>query len=333
VRRVAAAAVALLAASLAGCAGGGGGGAPPAPVRIAVTIAPLTSIVANIAGPDAEVVGLIPEGVDATSFVPDQGTERTLAAADVVFANGLGLESSTLALAGRATADDVDVIELGAVVADEDAWRFERTFPDQVDDPNPHLWLWPAFAKRYAEEVRDVLVEVHPDGRDIYQSNYEQYAGRLDDLDEAIRAATATVAADDLQLLTYHDAYPYLAGEYGWTLLDPIQPADLAQPTDAQVTAAAAAAAAADVRAVFGSVEFPSPAVQRVAEAGGATDGADLRDEDLPGAPGDPSHSYLGMVQGDLIAIVEALGGDPAALRTTSVTDVVEDRATYPQAG
>ena len=40
-----------------------------------------------------------------------------------------------------------------------------------------------------------------------------------------------------------------------------------------------------------------------------------LRDDDLPGAPGDANHSYVGMMVENVRIMAEALGGDPAVDR------------------
>ena len=48
----------------------------------------------TVVGADANVVGLIPEGVDSHTFEPSPATIRTLAGADVLFMDGLHLEGT-----------------------------------------------------------------------------------------------------------------------------------------------------------------------------------------------------------------------------------------------
>src|SRR5690349_8392554 len=64
-------------------------------LRIASTVAPITSIVANIAGDTADIVGLVPEGTNSHTFEPPPSVAATLAKSDVVFVNGLILEEPT----------------------------------------------------------------------------------------------------------------------------------------------------------------------------------------------------------------------------------------------
>ena len=56
-----------------------------------------------------------------------------------------------------------------------------------------------------------------------------------------------------------------------------------------------------------------------------------LRDDDLPGAPGDPEHSWAGLMVFDYITMTEAMGGDASALKALSLRDVAPDTADYPQ--
>jgi hypothetical protein len=57
----------------------------------------------------------------------------------------------------------------------------------------------------------------------------------------------------------------------------------------------------------------------------------ELRDDDLPGEPGDPEHSFLGLMRFNYVTMVEALGGEASALTALDVADVTTDKAEYPQ--
>ena len=82
---------------------------------------------------------------------------------------------------------------------------------------------------------------------------------------------------------------------------------------------------------VFGSEVFPSPVLEQIARESGATYVDDLRDDDLPGAPGEPEHSWLGLMRSNYVTMIEALGGDARELIALDTADVGEDTATYPQ--
>ena len=136
---------------------------------------------------------------------------------------------------------------------------------------------------------------------------------------------------EERQLLTYHDAYAYFAEEYDWTVLGAIQPSSFEEPTAQEVASLIEQVRETGVPAIFGSEVFPSTVLEQIAGETGATYVDDLRDDDLPGAPGDPDHTWLALMRFNYVTMVEALGGDASALEALDVSDVVEDTAEYPQ--
>jgi hypothetical protein len=65
--------------------------------------------------------------------------------------------------------------------------------------------------------------------------------------------------------------------------------------------------------------------LEQIARETGADYVDDLRDDDLPGSPGDPDHSYLGLMVFDLTTFMGALGGETEALDTLDTANLVDD--------
>lgn len=307
------------------------GPAPGEKLQIRSTVAPLTSIVANIVGDLAEVRGLVPEGVNSHTFEPKPSMAADLAEADVVFVNGLQLEEPTTKLADANLPEGGQIIELGTLALDEDQYLYDFSFPEDGGKPNPHLWTNPPMAACYARTVASVVAKADPANADAYAANLDAYLAKVDDLDRRMAAATETVPEQNRRLLTYHDAYAYFAARYGWTVVGAVQPSDFEEPTPKEVAELIDQVRDEAIPAVFGSEVFPSDVLAQIAKEGGATYVDVLRDDDLPGEPGDPDHSYLALMRFDFVTMVEALGGDPGELEAFDATDVVTDRATYPQ--
>jgi ABC-type Zn uptake system ZnuABC Zn-binding protein ZnuA len=76
----------------------------------------------------------------------------------------------------------------------------------------------------------------------------------------------------------------------------------------------------AAVPAIFGSEVFPSKVLEKIAAETNVQYIKTLRDDDLPGAPGAPEHSYLGMMRANVHTMVSALGGNSAAFEACSAT-------------
>ncbi len=68
------------------------------------------------------------------------------------------------------------------------------------------------------------------------------------------------------------------------------------------------------VPAIFGSEVFPSKVLEQIGREAKVRYIDALRDDELPGKPGDRLHSYFGLMIEDVTTMVSALGGDPTPL-------------------
>jgi ABC-type Zn uptake system ZnuABC Zn-binding protein ZnuA len=317
---------------LAGCGGeNGAAGAGDGRLHVVTTVAPITSIVAAVGGDLVAIEGLVPEGTNSHTFEPPPSAAAVLARADILFVNGLELEEPTEDLAGANLGDDAVLVELGNETITPDEYRYDFSFPESAGKPNPHLWTNPPMADRYAEIVKDTLVDLDPANAAAYEDNYAAFSARVAELDAAVRAATETVLPEHRTLLTYHDAYAYFADEYGWQVIGAIQPSDSAEPSAREVADLVEQVRATRVPAIFGSEVFPSPILEQIGDETGVRYVDVLRDDDLPGEPGDGEHSWLGLMRFDYVTMVEALGGDAGALEAVPLTPTVPDEAEYPR--
>ncbi|MFP5317615.1 MAG: metal ABC transporter substrate-binding protein [Acidimicrobiia bacterium] len=331
------AALVFAAVVLGGCGDGRGGTGPPRVLaggerlEIATTVAPLTSIVAAVTGGLATVNGVVPEGTNSHTFEPPPSVARTLARADVVFLNGLQLEEPTRELAESNAADGSEIVELGTEILPEGQYVYDFSFPRSGGKPNPHLWTNPPMARDYGRLVADTVKRRDPANAEAYETNFAAFAAKVDELDRAMRTATATLAPERRKLLTYHDAYAYFARHYGWTVIGAIQPSSFEEPTPRDVASLIDQVRREQVPAIFGSEVFPSPVLAQIGREAGVRYVDVLRDDDLPGQPGEPEHSWLGLMRFNFVTMVESLGGDASALEAVSLDGTAPDTATYPQ--
>lgn len=330
-----AAAIAVVGFLMLGACGGTTAAADPrnqdSRLRIVTTVAPITSIVANIAGDLAVINGVVPEGTNSHTFDPPPSTAKVISKADVIFINGLKLEDPTRELAEQNKRDSADIIELGTRTLPERDYIYDFSFPKDGGKPNPHLWTNPPMAKKYARIVADTLQRRDPDHAAQFRTNYTRFAARIDDLDAAMQRASDTIPRDERELLTYHDAYAYFAKHYDWKVVGAIQVSSFEDPTPREVADLIRQIQRLQVKAIFGSEVFPSPVLKQIGKETGVKYVDVLRDDDLPGKPGDREHSWLGLMRFDYITMVESLGGDATSLKSVNVTDTAPDQANYPQ--
>jgi ABC-type Zn uptake system ZnuABC Zn-binding protein ZnuA len=300
-------------------------------LSVVTTVAPLTSIVANIAGDRATVTGIVPEGTNSHTFEPAPKVAATMESADVVFVNGLQLEEPTLELAEANAPDDALIVELGTEVLPESEWIYDFSFPKEDGKPNPHLWTDPTYAIKYADEVLATLVKADPEGKATFERNHAAFVEKATALSDALKADQQSVPASKRLLLTYHDAYAYFAKTYGWTVVGAVQPSNFEDPQPKEVARIVDQVKQLGVPVIFGSEVFPSSVLEQIGKETGARYEDTLRDDDLPGKPGDPEHSWLGLMRYDYVTMIKGLGGTTKALEALDVSDVVPDTASYPQ--
>ena len=302
-------------------------------LKVVTTVSPITSIVENIGGPRISLEGVVPEGVNSHTFEPTPSMAKLMAGADLIIINGLFLEEPTLALAESNKKDDAVILALGDRSVTPDEWQFDFTFPESAGHPNPHLWPDPNLGLRYAELVQDRLAALDPDNAAYYAGNLEIFRGKVEKMDQAIRAAVATVPEGNRKLLTYHDSWAYFAKQYGMEVIGAVQPSNFSQPSVREVAELIDQVKELGLPAVFGSEVFSSDVLEAIASEADAQFIDDLADDDLPGKPGDPDHTYLGLMKQNLAAMIPALGGDASAVTGLDIGNVFEGAsgAVYPQ--
>lgn len=284
-------------------------------VTIVSTVAPITDLVRRVAGDAADVVAMVPDGVDSHSFEPEPSQAADLSRARLFVANGLHLEEPSLRLAEANLPEGARIVRLGDETVPPREWVFDRSFPRSGGVPNPHVWLDVPRAKRYVEVIAEAVAEVaDPDQRDAVRARARELSRDLEELHEAIETAAATVPAGNRKLLTYHDSWAYFGQRYGFTVVDAVQPVGLSEPSAAEVREVIDQIRSERVPAVFGSEVFDDEVLRAIAQETGVRFVGDLADDALPGRRGEAEHSYIGMMARNARTVVEALGGDAAAL-------------------
>jgi len=332
--RAAAATLAAIPLALTACSSGGSPGSSSEEserLRIVSTVAPLTSIIANVAGDKATITGIVPEGTNSHTFQPAPKVAVVMERADIVFVNGLQLEEPTFELAKANAPKDAIVVKLGDRVLPESQYIYDFSFPEKDGKPNPHLWTDPTYAGKYADVIKDTLVQRDPANADYYVSNHMKFIGVATDLSNALKTDQATIPGGKKELLTYHDAYAYFAKTYGWNVIGAVQPSNFEDPQPKEIARIIDQIKSRKVPVIFGSEVFPSKVLAQIARESGARYEETLRDDDLPGKPGDSEHSWLGLMRYDYTTMIKGLGGTTTALDALQVKDVAPDTADYPQ--
>lgn len=298
---------------------------------VATTVSPITSIAASVGGDKVRIEGIVPEGTNSHTFEPEPRVAELLSTADLIMINGLKLEDPTLELAEANKSDEASIVELGTEVLPESDYIFDFSFPEEEGKPNPHLWTDPTYAIKYAALIRDELTALDPENASYYADNFTAFEAKATELAEAVRVDQQTVPAGALKLVTYHDAYAYFAKNFGWEVIGAVQPKNFSDPSPSEVAGLIEQVKAEGVPTIFGSEVFPSKVLEEIGQAAGVRYEDSLRDDDLPGAPGEADHSWLGLMKYNYATMIRGLGGDPSTVEAIDITLPVADSAEYPQ--
>ncbi len=301
-------------------------------LNVITTVSPVTNIIYNIGGDRIELTGIVPEGVNSHTFEPAPSDAKLLANADLIFVNGLKLEEPTLRMAEANKKADAEIVLLGDKTITPDEYIYDFSFPKEAGSPNPHLWPNPMLSLNYAEIARDELIKRDAAGADYYSRNYDAFKARIEALDKAIKATIDSIPAENRKLLTYHDSWAYFAPRYGMTVIGAIQPADFSEPSARDVAELITQLKNEKVPAIFGSEVFPSTVLDQIGKEAGVQYIDTLRDDDLPGKPGDKEHSYLGLMVTNVKTMARALGGDPSLMDSVDTSNIPGMDATVQQA-
>jgi zinc/manganese transport system substrate-binding protein/manganese/iron transport system substrate-binding protein len=116
------------------------------------------------------------------------------------------------------------------------------------------------------ERIRDALVETDPDGAEAYRSNADTYLAELQTLDQEVAADIDSIPSDRRKLVTFHDAFPYLAQRYGLEVVGVVVASPGKEPSAKDVANLVEAIAAEDVPAVFKEPQFNARILELAAD-------------------------------------------------------------------
>ena len=224
-------------------------------VSVVVSLAIFADFARQVGGDRVDVSTLVPAGADPHTYEPGPSRVAKLTKADLVIVNGLGLEAALEDVVEENTSSSAILVELAEGLP--------------AIDKNPHLWLDVLNAIAYVEHIRDALAEIDPAGADTYRANADGYLAELRTLDEEVAAAIDSIPPERRKLVTFHDAFPYLARRYGLEVVAVVVASPGKEPSAKDVANLVDAIAAEDVPAVFKEPQLNARILELAADDAG----------------------------------------------------------------
>lgn len=287
-----------LLAVLAGCSQSGASGKP----TIVVTTNILGDITSAIVGDQADVVVLMPANSDPHSFEISASEAARVESADLMIANGLGLEEGVAKTIEAARSNGTEILEIGPGVH-----PIQYAIGRSQGAEDPHVWTDPD-RMRTAVTLIAEAVNDNVDGVDVTAAAAE-YDAELVELDKRVLERFSTVPPSKRTLVTNHHVFGYLADRYDFDVVGAVVPSGttLASPSASDLSDLANTVRDAGVRTIFVDSSQPDRLAQVMAsEAGVQIEVVRLFTESLGDANSEAS-TYLDMMEFNTEAIAAGL--------------------------
>jgi ABC-type Zn uptake system ZnuABC Zn-binding protein ZnuA len=270
--------------------------AAPQKLTVVTTLTVLADLIEQVGGDKVRVKPLVPPGGEVHTYQPTPDDIKSVAQAKIVFYNGAHLEDwldETIRSAGKPNLPIVVLSEGLPLIKESD------------NEPNPHLWLDVTNAKAYVEKIRDGLGKVDSANAGYYADRAKSYLAQLDELDRWIQAEVETIPKARRKLVTFHDAFPYFAKRYGFSLHGVLVASPGKEPSARDLAALARRIKREQVPAVFAEAQFNPKAMEILAGETGVRVITNLYDDTLSTGP--EANTYIAMMKYDVTQIVNAL--------------------------
>lgn len=263
-----------------------------APLRVVTSFYPVYVATLNVADgvEGVEISNLTSPHIGCLhDYQLTAGDARKLADADLLLANGAGMEPFLEKVARQSPG--LRVVEVSEGIP--------------LMDGNPHVWVSFEGARRQAANIAEVLAAVSPDRAEAFRANARAYAGKLSALEKTMRDALAPYAGTPI--VTFHEAFPYFARDFRLEIAGVIESEPGTEPSARELADTIKLVRARRVKALFGEPQFSDRSAQVIARETGT------RVYQLdpvvtgPSAPDEARDAYLRAMKSNLAVLQEAL--------------------------
>lgn len=273
---------------------------------IVATTSILADGIKNIVGNQAEVVALMPAGVDPHLYKASVRDLDLLTNANLVIYHGLYLEGKMTEIFEKLALSQT-IIDISQGLPQE---YLIRSGPE-AHSVDPHIWfdvdLWSKAIAYTSEEI----INWKPEWKSIIESNSATYLSELQVLDSEVRLKVNELRSAGQVLVTAHDAFAYFGKAYRLEVKSLQGLSTLSEPGLRDLTELIQIVQENKVKAIFAEQTISPKAIRAVA-AGAAEQNHEVKlagplYTDSLDAEGTSAGTYIGMVRTNLKIIYESL--------------------------
>ena len=278
-----------------------------ADLKVVTSFSVLNDLVQEVGGEHISLTNLVAANGDAHVYQPSPLDAQAVAEADLLVVNGLGFEGWMERLEQSAGFKGVKVAATYGVdlihLDDEDEHHEEGHHDEEFD---PHVWHSVTTVLVYVENIRAALVQLAPEHATEFNQNAKDYVKALKALEKDLTQKMSQVPENKRNVITSHDAFGYLAREYGFNFTAPQGMSTEAEASAADVVKIIKQIRKDDIRAVFVEKVSNSRLIEQIARETGAKIGGELYADALS-SPNQGAGTYINMMQHNISTLVKAL--------------------------
>ncbi|MGB0942746.1 MAG: metal ABC transporter solute-binding protein, Zn/Mn family [Marinomonas sp.] len=305
-----------------------------AELKVVTSFSVLNDLVQEVGGEHISLTNLVEANGDAHVYQPSPMDAQAVAEADLLVVNGLGFEgwmerleqSAGFKGVKIAATDGVNLIHLG----EEDEHHEEEGHHDEDEhhdeeeghhdeeehhadehhhhhgEFDPHAWHSVTNVLVYVENIRAALVKLAPEHAAEFNQNAKDYVKELKALEKDLAKKMSQVPENKRNVITSHDAFGYLAREYGFNFTAPQGMSTEAEASAADVVKIIKQIRKDDIQAVFVEKVSNSRLIEQIARETGAKIGGELYADALS-SPNQAAGTYIKMMEHNISTLVKAL--------------------------
>lgn len=218
---------------------------------------------------------------------------KTLEKADAFVINGAGMEAFMDKVISQQK-------NLKIVEASKDI----KLIKDADGEENAHVWVSVTDAILQVRNISEQLEAIDPANASKYKANADAYVKKLEALKEKMHKSLDGIKSKDI--ITFHEAFPYFAEEFGLHIADVIEREPGTAPSPKELEETIKIVKASKIKALFAEPQYPAKAAETIA----AETGAKIYTLD-PAVTGDEKpdgyDEYLNIMEKNLKTLEEAL--------------------------
>ena len=254
-----------------------------AKIKVVSTFSILGDMVQNIGGNNIELTTLVGANGDGHVYEPTPADAKSVAAADVVFVNGLGFEGWIDRLVKASGYKGKVIIATEGIK--------ELKFEGELD---PHAWQDLSNGRIYIKNIKNALTDVDPKNSNLYKKNFIAYDKILETMDKLTKDKFADIPKKNRKVITSHDAFLYFGRAYGIDFRSPVGVTTESEPSAGELAELITEMRKDNIKALFAENITDPRLIKQLAKEVNAQIGGTLYSDALSDNS-EPANTYINM--------------------------------------